>query len=99
MTMEKARNDELQPLVDAIARRGLVEPAIFLFEMSKPLIGCARELYSFGEPLFSSFIGASLVPALKQAFRSAEDTEALITLLEETRDRSARIANGQQGSS
>lgn len=89
--MEIARNTELQPLVDAIVRRRLVEPSIFLLEMSKPLVGCMRELYTMSEPLMHVILGSTLAPALKRALQSSEDTEVLITELERARERSARI--------
>jgi hypothetical protein len=81
-SVETARNAELQPLVDAIVRRGFVGPSIFLLEMSKPLVGCMRELYAMSEPVMHVMLGSSLAPALKRALQSAEDTERLILELE-----------------
>ena len=45
-----------EPLVEAIIRRKLCEPAIFILEMCKPLVGCMRELYGIGEPLASALL-------------------------------------------
>ena len=83
--MESSENNELQPLVDAISRRRLIEPAIFFLEMSKPLVGCLRELRSMSEPIAQALLGATLAPALKRALRSSDDTERLIQLLESAR--------------
>lgn len=83
--MEIAQNNELQPLVDAIVRRRMVEPSIFFLEMSKPLVGCMRELYAMSEPLLHVILGSSLAPALKRALQSVEDTERLIVALERSR--------------
>lgn len=84
--MEIARNTEIQPLVDAIVRRRLVEPSIFFLEMSKPLVGCMRELYTMSEPLMHVILGSKLAPALKRSLQSAEDTEVLIKELERVRE-------------
>jgi hypothetical protein len=81
-SVETGKNAELQPLVDAIVRRGFVGPSIFLLEMSKPLVGCMRELYAMSEPVMHLMLGSSLAPALKRALQSAEDTERLILELE-----------------
>jgi hypothetical protein len=93
-SVEIVRNTELQPLVDAIVRRGFVEPAIFLLEMSKPLVGCMRELYAMSEPLMQVILGPSLAPALKRALQSSDETEILIAELERTRERD-RCAVGE----
>ena len=85
--METAKITELQPLVDAIVRRRIVEPSIFLLEMSKPLVGCMRELYAMSEPLMHIILGSSLAPALKRALQSSDDTELLISELEQARER------------
>jgi hypothetical protein len=91
--VETARNNELQPLVDAIVRRRLVEPSIFLLEMSKPLVGCMRELYAMSEPLMHAMLGSRLAPALKRALQSSEDAELLILELERTRHNVDRRPN------
>ena len=80
--MERDDASELVPLVEAIARRGLVGPAIFLLEMGKPLVGCLRELYAASEPLVRPLFGPSVAPAIERALRSSEETERLIQLLE-----------------
>lgn len=82
--VETERDCELKPLVDAILRRRMVEPAIFLLEMSKPLVGCMRELYGISEPLVHTLFGSSLTPAIKKVLASSDDTEAFIQLLERT---------------
>lgn len=90
--MEIAQNKELQPLVDAIVRRRMVEPSIFVLEMSKPLVGCMRELYAMSEPLLHVMLGSTLAPALKRALQSVEDTERLIAALERSRDAREEIS-------
>lgn len=80
--MENRPDTILKPLVDAIVTRRMVEPSIFFLEMSKPLVGCMRELYALCEPLWHSVLGSSLAPALKHALQSAADTERLIVELE-----------------
>ncbi|MEN9847035.1 MAG: hypothetical protein RIS36_2182 [Pseudomonadota bacterium] len=84
--VEIGQKQDVQPLVDAIVRRRMVEPSIFLLEMCKPLIGCLRELYGMTEPLLHTLLGSSLAPALKRALQSSDDTEALIQALEQARD-------------
>jgi hypothetical protein len=85
-SVEIGDKQELQPLVDAIVRRRMVEPSIFLLEMCKPLVGCLRELYGISEPLLHTLLGSSLAPALKRALQSSDDTEVLIRALEQARD-------------
>lgn len=83
--MEIEASQDLGPLVDAIARRRVIGPAIFLLEMGKPLIGCMRELYTASEPLVRPFFGPVLGPAVERALRSSDETERLIQLLEQRR--------------
>jgi hypothetical protein len=83
--VEIGQKHELQPLVDAIVRRRMVEPSIFLLEMCKPLVGCFRELYAMSEPLLHTLLGSSLAPAMKRALQSSDETEVLIQALEEAR--------------
>ncbi|NDF16217.1 hypothetical protein EB061_13020 [bacterium] len=83
----------MQPLVDAIVKRRMVEPSIFLLEMCKPLVGCLRELYGMSEPLLDTLLGSSLAPALKRALQSSDDTEVLIRALEDTRDSGKSVDN------
>lgn len=64
----------------------MVEPAIFLLEMSKPLVGCMRELYGISEPLIHTLFGSSLTPAVRRALASSDDAEAFIQLLEQARN-------------
>ena len=85
----------MQPLVDAIVRRRMVEPSIFMLEMCKPLVGCMRELYSMSEPLMNLVFGSTLAPAFKRALQSSDETELLIQELERSRQES-RGANSEQ---
>ncbi len=89
--MEIGQKQDLQPLVDAIVKRRMVEPSIFLLEMCKPLVGCLRELYAVSEPLLHTLLGSSLAPALKRALQSSDDAEVLIRALEETRGGSRSV--------
>lgn len=70
----------------------MVEPSIFVLEMSKPLVGCMRELYAMSEPLLHVMLGSTLAPALKRALQSVEDTERLIAALERSRDAREEIS-------
>jgi hypothetical protein len=88
-------NVELQPLVDAIVRRRMVEPSIFMLEMCKPLVGCARELYAMSEPLMNLAFGSTLAPVVKRALQSSEETEALIQALERSRQAPRRATTEQ----
>jgi hypothetical protein len=76
---------DLRPLVEAIVRRGFAEPAIFMLEMCKPLVGCLREAYALSEPMVQIFVGPSLAASMKAALASSDDTECLISLLEASR--------------
>ncbi len=91
--MEIGQKHELQPLVDAIVKRRMVEPSIFLLEMCKPLVGCLRELYGMSEPLLHTLLGSSLAPALKRALQSSDDTEVLIRALEDARGSGKSVGN------
>ncbi len=75
----------LQSLAHSIRRRRMVEPAIFFLELSKPLVGCMRELYGMSEPLVRTLFGAKTSPALGAMLSSAEHVERLIVMLESDR--------------
>lgn len=80
-------NDVILPLADAIVQRGLVAPAIFLLELSKPLTGCMRELcVGAGDGLLRFAVGDRFAPAIREVLSSSENVEALITRLESYRD-------------
>lgn len=81
-----AAPDRIRALAHEIYRRGYVTPAIFLFEMSKPLVGCFRELYSCTIPLQTALCGKELAPVLSEVLSSSEAVEELIVLLEHLRD-------------
>ncbi len=87
----------MQPLVDAIVRRRMVEPSIFMLEMCKPLVGCMRELYSMSEPLMNLVFGSTLAPAFKRALQSSEETELLIQALERSRGDRRGAKSGHVG--
>ncbi len=76
---------DVKPLVDAIVNRRLVDPAIFLLEMSKPLVGCLREAYVFGEPLIQLLVGPQLASAMRGVLASSDEVERVVSLLEATR--------------
>lgn len=76
---------DLECLVQAIRARKLVEPAIFVLEMSKPLVGCAREVYKVGEPLMRMLFSPTVAPALERILSSRENVELLIRRLEDTK--------------
>ncbi len=63
----------------------MVEPAIFFLELSKPLVGCMRELYGMSEPLARALFGTKLSPAVATMLSSAEHVEHLIVMLESER--------------
>ena len=78
-------DDQLQSIADAIVRRGFREPAIFILELCKPLVGCMRELYGVGEPVASALFGGERAPIAREILQSSDTVEALITVLERTR--------------
>ena len=80
--MEAVPINPLQELATSIQRRRLVEPAIFLLELSKPLVGCMRELYEVSEPLQRTLFGKEILPSVRELLASRENVEALITILE-----------------
>jgi hypothetical protein len=75
----------LQTLATSIRGKGMVEPAIFFLELSKPLVGCMRELYVMSEPLLRTILGGAVSPAIRELLSSAEHVERLITMLESER--------------
>lgn len=64
----------------------MVEPAIFLLELGKPLVGCLRELYGMSEPLQRLLFGREYAPVIRELLSSSDAVERLIVLLESTRD-------------
>jgi hypothetical protein len=76
--------ETIEQLACAVRRRGLVAPAVFALELSKPLVGCLRELYGVSESIQMLLFGRALVPALQQVLSSAEKVEELIRLLEQS---------------
>ena len=76
---------DFESLVQAIQARKMVEPAIFLLEMCKPLVGCARELYRMGDPLVQLLFAPHVRPAIERVLSSSDNVEHLITRLEGTR--------------
>lgn len=87
---ESAIEDRIMELAREINRRGYETPAIFLLEMSKPLVGCFRELYHCSMPLQTALCGKEFAPVLSELLSSSETVERLITLLEELRDAPVR---------
>jgi hypothetical protein len=83
--MRTEADTDLECLVQAIRARKLVEPAIFILEMSKPLVGCAREIYKVGEPLMRMFVSPAFAPALERVLSSSENVELLIRRLEDSK--------------
>lgn len=75
----------VEQIAQVLIERRLVAPAIFMLELSKPLVGCARELYGVTEGLQQALFGSQLVPALKELLSSVERIEELIVLLEQSR--------------
>jgi len=80
--MHEQEGVDVEALVDAIRVRKLVEPAILLLEMCKPLTGCARELYRATEPVFRSLVSPSVGLSLEHVLASSENVELLIRRLE-----------------
>jgi|LakMenEpi03Aug12_release.lakeMendotaPanAssembly.Ray.scaffolds.fasta_scaffold935376_2 hypothetical protein len=79
--------DPISPLVEMVAQRGLVAPAIFLLEFSKPLLGCMRELcLCVGDSLLRMAVGERLVPSIREVVSSSDNVEVLIRRLEDLRD-------------
>ena len=60
--VEPPHDTEISCVVEAITRRRLVVPAIFLLEMGKPLVGCMRELSLSFEPLIRMVVGELSFP-------------------------------------
>lgn len=83
--MSAHATDPLQSLADAIVRRGLREPAIFMLELCKPLVGCMRELYGVGEPILRTVVGSERAPQLRDVLESSDRVEQLIERLEQRR--------------
>lgn len=76
--------ETIEQLACAVRRRGLVAPAVFALELSKPLVGCLRELYGVSESIQMLLFGRELIPALQKVLSSAEKVEELIQLLEQS---------------
>ena len=74
--------ETIEQLADAVRRRHMVAPAIFMLELCKPFTGCLRELHSTFESLQSLLFGRELLPALKTLLTSVENVERLVCLLE-----------------
>lgn len=74
--------ETIEQLAEAVRRRRMVAPAIFMLELCKPFTGCLRELHATTESLQSLLFGRELLPALKTLLLSVENVERLICLLE-----------------
>jgi len=73
----------LEDIAQSLRRRRMVEPAIFILELTKPLVGCMRELYGLSEPLQRALFGRDHdVPAIRDLLSSSERVEELIRMLE-----------------
>jgi hypothetical protein len=81
--------ETIEQLADAVRRRQMVAPAIFMLELCKPFTGCLRELHTTTESLQSLLFGRELLPGLKTLLLSVENIERLICLLE--RDSSKEV--------
>lgn len=80
--------DAVSSLIEEIAQRELIAPAIFLLELSKPLTGCMRELcVGAGDGLLRIALGERFAPAIREVFSSSERVEAVIECLETRRDK------------
>lgn len=89
MKQSSTTEDAVYTLACRIHQRGFATPAIFLFEMSKPLVGCARQLYTCSVPIQIALCGRELMIELKEVLESSDEVERLIVLLECLRDESA----------
>lgn len=74
--------ETIEQLADAVRQRGMVAPAICIFELCKPFTGCLRELNPLFEQLQTLMCGRILIPALKTVLSSVDNVERLIQLLE-----------------
>ncbi len=97
MKQSSTTDDAVYTLACRIHQRGLTTPAIFLFEMSKPLVGCARQLYACSVPIQIALCGRELMVELKEVLESSDEVERLIVLLECLRDESADSEANKQG--
>jgi len=91
--MSAAPPDPVQAISDAIVSRGLREPAIFLLELCKPLMGCMREVYTVSEPLTTSLAGSERALTVRELLSSNSAVEQLILCLERSRDRDSEGAS------
>ncbi len=80
--MDASPSIVLEELAASIRRRGLVAPAIFFLELTKPLVGCMRELYGASGPLQNILFGADRAPVIRELLASSDRVEQLITMLE-----------------
>ena len=80
--MNSGNRADLDRLIEVIRGRKLVEPAIFMLEMSKPLAGCVREVYRMSSPLIGLFWNSPLAPVIEKVFESSESVESFIQRLE-----------------
>lgn len=76
------QHQQVQTIVQSILARGLAEPAIFLLEMGKPLVGCLRELGRMGDPLVRLCFGEGLAGAIEGVLADDANVERIITGLE-----------------
>ena len=80
--MSASLENSLETLADSICGRGLGVPAVFFLELTKPLVGCMRELYGMSEPLQRLILGREASPGIKELLSSGENVEQLIQILE-----------------
>lgn len=75
----------LEQIAQELIERRMVAPAIFILELCKPLVGCAREIYDASEGWQRVLFGERLMPAVRHLFSSSDRVEELIILLEQSR--------------
>ena len=69
-------------LAEFIVQRGLSSPAIFFFELHKPMCGIVCALNTIAAPFMQPILGAAWSGTLSYLFESREHLEEFILLIE-----------------
>ncbi|MDI9641634.1 hypothetical protein QPK87_17605 [Kamptonema cortianum] len=74
----------INKLVDQISRRGMETPAIFFFEMHKPLSGLAANAMIVTSPFVAPFVGIDSMRDYSRLLQKPGSIEKIVTALEES---------------
>ncbi len=80
---EERKLDIMNKITDRIVRHGLVTPAIFFFQMGKPLAFIGSQSVFMASPFLGAIFDEQLIEDFGHVMSDRENVEVLLTMLEE----------------